>query len=135
MSLLYRYGWLPCFLLAALTIFGQSHAESAPRIYQDKIEPHWFAGDNGQTNLFWYRLDLAGDRREFVLVNANAGTRSAAFDHARAAEALSKLVSRKIDGDRLPVEAIEFSTDQKSVLLFGLETGFAIICCYHPAPG
>src|SRR4051812_6327275 len=46
-----------------------------PRIYRDKIEPHWFADSGGMTNKFWYRLQLAHDEKEFVLVDAAAGKR------------------------------------------------------------
>lgn len=108
--------WLVMAVLAVLTT---SHGQTAPRIYCDKIDPHWFEGGDGQTNLFWYRLDLAGGRRKFVLVNAKAGTRVPAFDHSRAAGALSKLISRKLESDRLPIDAIQFSGDGKSVLLLG----------------
>jgi hypothetical protein len=68
-----------------------------PRIYRDKIEPHWFADSTGATNRFWYRLPLAHDEKEFVLVDAAAGKREPAFDAARMAKALSDLTGETVD--------------------------------------
>src|SRR5437763_1857989 len=45
------------------------------RVYKDRITPHWF--DNNTR--FWYRNDLAGGAREFVLVDAGRGARATAF--------------------------------------------------------
>ncbi len=42
------------------------------------------------TTRFWYRNDLAGGAKEFVLVVPEAGTREPAFDHVRLASSLSK---------------------------------------------
>ena len=38
-------------------------------VYQDRITPHWLA-DNTR---FWYRNDLAGKTKEFILVDAERG--------------------------------------------------------------
>ncbi|MDB5294107.1 MAG: dap4 3, partial [Phycisphaerales bacterium] len=56
---------------------------SPPRVYRDRVEPNWLPGGTR----FWYRNDLRGGAREFVLVDAAAGTRAPAFDHAKAAAA------------------------------------------------
>jgi hypothetical protein len=119
MAALYRYSWFLSLMLTVLAVFGQTNGEAAPRIYRDKIDPHWFAAEDGQTNMFWYRLELSGNRREFVLVNSKTGTRTAAFDQARAAETLSKMTSRKLSGDHLPIEGIRFSRNGKSAILAG----------------
>ncbi|MGH8023386.1 MAG: hypothetical protein ACRED1_07380, partial [Limisphaerales bacterium] len=109
------------FALMVLMAAGPAHGETAPRIYRDRIEPHWFATEGGPTNLFWYRLDLPAGRHKFKLVNATTGTRVEAFDHARAARELSKIISRKLDGDHLPVQWLQFVPDGKSVQLLGLK--------------
>jgi dipeptidyl aminopeptidase/acylaminoacyl peptidase len=44
---------------------------TAGKVIRAKVEPHWF--DDG--NKFWYRNDLPGGKREFVLVDAVKGTR------------------------------------------------------------
>src|ERR1041385_8261535 len=55
--------------------------EGSRRVFKDRIAPHWFH-DNTR---FWYRNELRGGAKEFIRVNAEHGTRVAAFDHARLA--------------------------------------------------
>src|SRR5262245_59454783 len=80
-------------------------------VYKDRITPHWFASDSR----FWYRNDLKGGAREFVLVDAEKGTRAPAFDHTKLAAALSKAAGREYRADRLPFDSISFTDDGKSV--------------------
>ncbi|MCI0699950.1 MAG: S9 family peptidase [Planctomycetia bacterium] len=80
-------------------------------VYRDKVSPHWFANETK----FWYRNTLKGGTKEFVLVDAEKGTRNLAFDHAKLASALSKASGTEYKRDRLPFETIEFSDDVKSV--------------------
>src|SRR5262249_7178442 len=42
-----------------------------PRVYKDRIAPNWF--HNGSR--FWYRNELRGGTREFIVVDADAGKR------------------------------------------------------------
>ena len=81
------------------------------RVYKDRITPHWFANETR----FWYRNDLPGRAKEFVLVEADAGKRGPAFDHAKLAAALTKAADKKYQPDRLPFDSIEFVNDNKSV--------------------
>ena len=113
-------------LLSTLVIALTPHTSAAATVYKSKVAPHWFAGADGVTNQFWYRLDLPGSRREFVRVDAEAGRREPAFDHARAALALGKLAGKKPDTARLPVESIEFAPDGKSVTLHGTDTAWQL---------
>src|SRR5262245_56837506 len=46
-----------------------------------RITPHWIH----QNKRFWYRSDLGKGKREFVLVDAEKGTREPAFDHEKLA--------------------------------------------------
>ena len=85
--------------------------KGARGVYRDKVTPHWFAGETK----FWYRNDLKGGTKEFVLVDAEKGTRGVAFDHAKLATALSKAAEANFRADRLPFNDIEFSDDAKSV--------------------
>jgi dipeptidyl aminopeptidase/acylaminoacyl peptidase len=107
------------FVSAAEIISAQSTnippARPTPKIYRDKIEPHWFAGNSK----FWYRVDLADKRREFILVDAENGTRTPAFDHTRVAKVLSEKWSKEVDAERLPFDAIEISADAKRIKLIG----------------
>lgn len=88
--------------------------EPARLVYKTDVEPQWI----GNTSRFWYRNDVRS-QREFVLVDAEAGTRGPAFDHDRLARALSDASGETWDAQRLPVDEIEFSED-------GLSISFAV---------
>lgn len=74
------------------------------KVFRDKVTPHWFANHTR----FWYRNDLAGERREFIVVDAEAGKRAPAFDHARLAAGLSKAAGKEFTADRLPFDSITY---------------------------
>lgn len=80
-------------------------------VFKDRVVPRWI----GEGERFWYRNDLAEDAGEFVLVDAGKGTRAAAFDHAKLAEALAAKLSKPIDGAKLPFDRIEFVDDFAAV--------------------
>src|SRR5580658_11123206 len=61
----------------------RGRGEPEKGVYKARIAPHWFAGDTK----FWYRNDLRGEAREFILVDAVKGTRQPAFDHDKLAAA------------------------------------------------
>ena len=70
--------WLA--LLAMLTFASASDAgtrtdSASPKIYREKVEPHWFAGADGVTNQFWYCVDRPDGKREIITVNADTGER------------------------------------------------------------
>ncbi|VTU02290.1 peptidase s9 : Dipeptidyl aminopeptidase/acylaminoacyl peptidase OS=Singulisphaera acidiphila (strain ATCC BAA-1392 / DSM 18658 / VKM B-2454 / MOB10) GN=Sinac_6999 PE=4 SV=1: DPPIV_N: Peptidase_S9 [Gemmataceae bacterium] len=44
---------------------------TAGKVFKARVDPHWF--DNGDK--FWYRNDLPGGKKEFVIVDAVKGTR------------------------------------------------------------
>ena len=54
-------------------------------VFRAQVKPNWLPGNTR----FWYRVQVA-QQHEFVLVDATAGKRAPAFDHARLADALSK---------------------------------------------
>jgi dipeptidyl aminopeptidase/acylaminoacyl peptidase len=76
-----------------------------------QVTPHWFADDAR----FWYRNDLRGGAKEFILVDAEAGKREPAFDHAKLAASLSKAANAEYKADRLPFDDIEIVDDGKAV--------------------
>ena len=85
------------------------------KVYRNRIEPHWFDGNNK----FWYRLDLPEKQREFILVDAEKGTRQPAFDHARVAKILAEKWSKVVDPERLPFDEIQFVDEGKRIRLLG----------------
>lgn len=82
------------------------------KVFKARVEPHWFA-DNTR---FWYRNELAGGAREFILVDAAQGTRGPAFDHARMAAALTKATGKPAQADRLPLDRLDFGQPESSLL-------------------
>jgi dipeptidyl aminopeptidase/acylaminoacyl peptidase len=82
-----------------------------PRVYKDRITPNWFHDGSR----FWYRNELHGGTREFIVVDAEAGKRQPAFDHQKLAAALSKAAGAAYAADRLPFEAIEFVQADKAI--------------------
>jgi len=75
------------------------------KVLKAKVQPNWFA-DNTR---FWYRNDLAGGAKEFVLVDAETALRQPAFDHPKLAEALSKASKKSQKADHLPFETIDLN--------------------------
>ena len=104
--------WLALF--ASVAVFAQP-TRPEPKIYRDKVEPHWF-GDNTK---FWYRVDLPEKRREFILVDAEKGTRERAFDHERVARRLAEKWGKEVHAERLPFERLQFTADGKKLTLIG----------------
>ncbi|MBE0535864.1 MAG: prolyl oligopeptidase family serine peptidase [Phycisphaerae bacterium] len=82
------------------------------RVYKAGIEPHWFA----DSTHFWYRNDLPGSSREFILVDAVNGVRKPAFDHERLASALKAEGIADVRADRLPIEGLEFDVTENTLL-------------------
>ncbi len=91
---------------------GPRGGQAESLVYKTRITPHWFHGNTR----FWFRNDLAGGTREFILVDAETGSRTRAFDHEKLATALSKAGGGTAHkADRLPFDAIEFAADAKSI--------------------
>ena len=84
---------------------------SQGKVFKTTITPHWFQNDTR----FWYRNDLKGGAKEFVLVDAEAGKRTPAFDHQKLSAALGKAAGKEYGADRLPFDSIEFVDGMKSV--------------------
>src|SRR4051794_27420973 len=55
---------------SALCASAQDRTNQGPHIYRDQVEAHWFRGADGKTNQFWYRINVASNRYEFILVDA-----------------------------------------------------------------
>src|SRR5205085_4134510 len=80
-------------------------------VYKAQITPHWFDGGSK----FWYQNDLAGGKREFVLVDAEQGRRDRAFDHEKLAAALKSAGIAGATADRLPLDAVEFKSADRAI--------------------
>ncbi|MBT9393641.1 S9 family peptidase [Hymenobacter sp. NST-14] len=73
--------------------------------------PNWLANDR-----FWYRV-LTARGSEIVLVDPARNTRTAAFDQARLAAALSQATSQPYEASRLPLRGLTLSPDAKTLTL------------------
>jgi hypothetical protein len=103
--------WCSLLLCLASSVVAQPDSNRGPRVYRDKVEAHWFA-DNRR---FWYRNDLRGGAREFIVVDAERGTRQPAFDHA----AVARQLGAGVTAEELPVTGLQFSADGTMVTLRG----------------
>lgn len=80
-------------------------------VFKDRIWPRWFR--NG--DCFWYRNDLRGGAKEFILVQAERGSRQPAFDHEKLALSLSRAAEADYKADRLPFDSVDISDDLRVV--------------------
>ncbi|KAB2644978.1 MAG: prolyl oligopeptidase family serine peptidase [Verrucomicrobia bacterium] len=101
----------PLLALVCLWLLSPPPSHAAGAVYRQKVTPNWFE-NNAR---FWYRNDLRGGTREFILVDAVKGTRQPAFDHAKLAAALAKAAGAEFQADKLPFETIEFVAGGKAV--------------------
>jgi dipeptidyl aminopeptidase/acylaminoacyl peptidase len=79
------------------------------------IAANWISGDK-----FWYRV-LTSRGSEFIVVNAEKGTRTAAFDQQKLATALSSATGRNYTASMLPFQSISYSDDGNSILFRAAE--------------
>jgi len=122
-----RIGLLAILIFAAgsLSTFGQDR-QNGPQtspvrggrmqrrvegVYKDRFTPHWFA----ENTCFWYRNDLSGNTKEYIVVNAERGTRQPAFDHQKLATALSKAAGTEYKAEQLPFDSIVFVDGGKKI--------------------
>src|SRR5688572_4910247 len=100
---------------AALTAKDYQHAESFlsyktdSLVKRNNIRPNWFSGDK-----LWYMVST-DNGNEFVIVDPVRKTRSAAFDQAKLATALSKAAGKQYEAKKLPFQVILPSPDGKSI--------------------
>ena len=118
-SFLSRLGlaWVAAWTLAAGTAVGQGSKADYTRagqlrqltenkVVQLRLEPHWLTN---QARL-WYRRELPGGQSQFIVVDAEAGTRNPAFDHERLAQALGKVLGKPVFADRLPIDSLNIDS-------------------------
>ena len=80
-----------------------------PYIDHASVRPEWLPSGK-----FWFRT-LGATGSEFILVDPAKKTKSAAFDQAKLAAALSAATGKKYDALLLPFSNINFSADEKSI--------------------
>ncbi|MFO0904238.1 MAG: prolyl oligopeptidase family serine peptidase [Pirellulales bacterium] len=82
---------------------------SANRVFRQRVEPQWLP----ELNALWYRVETGPGTWEFVWVDAGAGTRRAAFDHAQLARLLGHAVETQVDERKLPITDLKWDEQGK----------------------
>jgi dipeptidyl aminopeptidase/acylaminoacyl peptidase len=98
-------------LTKAYTRAAELASQAKGRVFRTTITPHWFDSNTG----FWYRNDTKDGSKDFVVVDADKGTRRPAFDHDKLAAGLSRAAGAKYRAERLPFNTIEFVDGGKAV--------------------
>ncbi len=83
----------------------------ANTVFRSKVKPNWLPGKTR----FWYRLQVDVQEYEFVLVDANLGKRTPAFDHAKLAAALREAGEKNMHAHGLALEQLEFDEDSSHI--------------------
>ena len=109
-ALLYAQGTKADYERAARFLVGDLNRMVRPA----DIRPSWVEG----TDKFWYRKP--GRDTEFVMVDAAANTSGPAFDQAKLAETLSKLMGKSVRLDHLPFNKFEFA-EKGAVIRFEVD--------------
>ena len=78
--------------------FGNSIA------FNTTLYPHWI----GDSDCFWY-IRKSREGQSYRLVDAGAGTNTAAFDHDKLAQALEKACGETLAADNLPLTDLDLS--------------------------
>src|SRR6185437_9708254 len=81
------------------------YEKTRDKVFRARVTPHW--SDGGKR--IWYRNDLPGKAREWILVDTATGERGPAFDHAKLAAALAKATGREVKGTHLPIKNVRIS--------------------------
>ena len=121
-----RLVWAGAALAAAIFPFWTSAQDAGVRADYDRAsslrdrvngqavdviaDNAWIEG----TTRLWYRKSVTGGSA-FVLVDAAAGTKAPAFDHARLATALSTATGNKYTGVTLPFTIITWVDNQQTI--------------------
>ena len=100
-------------ILITLCNLLASQGSQGASIYRDRVNPQW-AGDNSH---FWYRNELAGGTREYILVDLEKGVRQQAFNRELLATALNNAGAGNLQPTKLPLERLQFHL-QKNLAYF-----------------
>ena len=80
-------------------------------ILNARVTPQWI----GKSPRFYYRQELPDGGKQFMLVDAAAGTREPVFDHDRLAETLSHASGKTYSATKLPFDSFDFVQDAKAI--------------------
>lgn len=122
MRLWFRAAAFVCLLTSAIAALAQGTRADYERaekllpwnvrriVYEADVTPHWL----GSAEKFWYSV-RARAGREFVVIDPEKGTRENAFDSAKLAGALSRVLRREVKPEDLPFDVFEFNEDNSAI--------------------
>ena len=91
--------------------YQRAEALQAVRLHQGNIfRAQAIPARIGQSNSFWYRVSTQEGPR-FMVVDADAAEKRAAFDHDAVAKALGATLGREVSGSALPIMGLDFSRE------------------------
>jgi hypothetical protein len=102
--------WCALLLISAMAMGADKQPDL---VLNAQVKAHWM--DGGQQ--FWYRRQATAASFEFMLVDAVAGTRTVAFNHAMMAEALGKVANKKIDAADLPITDMKVVDEGRTLVI------------------
>jgi dipeptidyl aminopeptidase/acylaminoacyl peptidase len=78
-------------------------------IDKGNLRPNWLTGDR-----FWYSIGTA-QGTQFILVDPAKKVKAPAFDHQKMATALSAVAGTSYEANKLPITALSYAGDGKSI--------------------
>ncbi len=100
--------------LVTVSVALPGTAQPGPRLINSQIDPEWI-----DAHRCWYRLEHHDGTSEFILVDAETGTRKPLFDHALMALRLSERLGRDVAPGRLPIDHLQSSARGFRLLISG----------------
>ena len=106
---------------------------TTPLVFGGGVRAAWLPGDR-----FWYRNAIP-EGSEFLIVDPSRKTRERAFDHARLAATLSRMLDTTVDAYHLPFTQLAFGADGHSITFTAHDRVFtcelpASTCTAAPRP-
>ncbi len=104
-----RYSKLNSVLLGSVLLPGLFSTPAraqrlADSVFHADVKPNWLADGHR----FWYRVQTGAQTHEFIMVDADRGTREPAFDAVKLAAALSQKTGQRLRADNLPLNGLDF---------------------------
>lgn len=81
-------------------------------VFKTTVQPFW----QGDHKSFWYRNHLKDSATEYMYVDAAAGKKAPAFDHAQLAAALSQASGKTVTANRLGIHTLVFDNKNRQVI-------------------
>ncbi|MEO6731945.1 MAG: prolyl oligopeptidase family serine peptidase [Ferruginibacter sp.] len=80
-------------------------------IFKSYVNANWASSGKG----FWYKNLLPDDNVEYLYVNAATAVKQKAFDHAKMAQGLNKIMDTIVTADKLPISNMQFDKLHQNV--------------------